>query len=148
MMDKLLISACLLGISSRYDGKSKPVLSDSTIKKLAERYELVPFCPEIYGGLPTPRVPSEIVNDRVMMRDGTDVTPNYNKGASEALLLCNLLGIRRALLKEKSPSCGPGKVYDGTFSGTLKDGNGITAEKLISAGIEVFGESDVEKLLQ
>ena len=146
-MEKLLISACLFGISSRYDGKSKPVLSESDVKRLAGKYELVPFCPEIYGGLPTPRVPSEIVGDRVIMKDGTDVTENYNKGADEALLLCNLLGIKKALLKEKSPSCGCGAVYDGSFSGTLTAGNGITAGRLISAGIEVLGESEADKLL-
>ena len=145
-MEKLLISACLLGISSRYDGKSKAVFSADEISRLAEKYELVPFCPEIYGGLPTPRVPSEIIGDKVMMKDGTDVTENYKKGASEALLLCKLLGIKKALLKEKSPSCGKGAVYDGSFMGTLKAGNGITASALLSAGIEVFGESDIEKI--
>ena len=90
-MEKLLISACLLGISSRYDGKSKPVIDDGTLRELSERYELVPFCPEIYGGLPTPRVPSERIFDKVLMKDGTDVTENYAKGASEALLLCRIM---------------------------------------------------------
>ena len=101
-MEKLLISACLLGISSRYDGKSKRVIDDEKLSALLERYQLVPFCPEIYGGLPTPRVPSERVRELVLMKDGKDVTENYKKGASEALLLCNTLGIRRALLKDKS----------------------------------------------
>ena len=116
-MEKLLISACLLGISSRYDGKSKRVIDDEKLSALLERYQLVPFCPEIYGGLPTPRVPSERVRELVLMKDGKDVTENYKKGASEALLLCNTLGIRRALLKDKSPSCGRGRIYDGSFSG-------------------------------
>lgn len=147
MMEKLLISACILGISSRYDGKSKQVISDDDIKRLTLKYELVPFCPEIYGGLPTPRVPSEIIGDSVIMKDGTDVTDNYKKGADEAELLCKLLGIKKALLKEKSPSCGKSKVYDGSFNGILVDGDGITARRLIAAGIEVFGESEIEKLL-
>ncbi len=146
-MEKLLISACILGISSRYDGESKRVISDDDIKKLASKYELVPFCPEIYGGLPTPRVPSEIIGDLVIMKDGTDVTENYKKGAQEAELICRLLGIKKALLKEKSPSCGKGKVYDGSFSGMLTDGDGITARMLISSGISVFGESEIDKLI-
>ena len=146
-MEKILISACMLGISSRYDGKSKQVISEDNIKKLSERYELVPFCPEIYGGLPTPRTPSEIVGERVMMKDGVDVTENYHKGAKEAQLLCSILGIKKALLKERSPSCGKGLVYDGSFSGALTDGNGITAELLMSSGVEVFGESEINKLI-
>lgn len=147
-MEKLLISSCLLGISSRYDGKRKAVFSESDIAALTEKYELVPFCPEIYGGLPTPRVPSEIIGDKVIMKDGTDVTENYNKGAAEALYLCKLLGIKKALLKERSPSCGVGKVYNGAFDGTLRDGNGVTAELLLGAGIELLRESDIDKLLK
>lgn len=146
-MEKLLISACILGISSRYDGKSKKVFDDEILEQLKARYELVPFCPEIYGGLPTPRVPSERIEKRVMMKDGRDVTENYMKGAKEALYICKLLGIRKALLKEKSPSCGKGQIYDGSFSGNLKEGNGVTADILIASGIEVFGESETYKLL-
>ena len=147
-MEKLLISACLLGISSRYDGKSKRVIDESTVKALSERYELVPFCPEIYGGLPTPRVPSERVGNRVLMKDGTDVTENYSKGASEALLLCRLLGIKKALLKERSPSCGKGEIYDGSFTGALTERDGVTAELLISEGLEVYTESDAKTLIK
>lgn len=146
-MEKMLISACLLGISSRYDGRSKPVIDGETMKRLSEKYELVPFCPEIYGGLPTPRVPSERVGDRVVMKDGTDVTENYAKGANEALLLCRLLGIKKALLKERSPSCGKRGIYDGSFTGVLTERDGVAAELLISEGIEVFTESDVAQLL-
>ena len=147
-MEKLLISACILGISSRYDGKSKGCIDDIRLKQLSEKYELVPFCPEIYGGLPTPRTPSERVGERVVMKNGADVTENYRKGAREALLLCELLGIKAALLKEKSPSCGKGMIYDGSFSGTLTEGNGVTAELLIKSGILVFGESEIDKLLE
>ena len=147
-MEKLLISACLLGISSRYDGKSKRVIDESTVKALSERSELVPFCPEIYGGLPTPRVPSERVGNRVLMKDGTDVTENYSKGASEALLLCRLLGIKKALLKERSPSCGKGEIYDGSFTGALTERDGVTAELLISEGLEVYTESDAKTLIK
>ncbi len=139
MKEKILVSACLLGISCRYDGKSKP---NEKIIALAEKYELIPFCPEIYGGLPTPRTPSERVGNRVLMRDGKDVTENYNKGAKEALLLCKTLGIKRAVLKERSPSCGKGEIYDGSFTGVTASRDGVTAELLISEGIEVFSEND------
>ena len=146
-MEKLLISACLLGISSRYDGKSKPVIDDGTLRELSERYELVPFCPEIYGGLPTPRVPSERIFDKVLMKDGTDVTENYAKGASEALLLCRIMGIKKALFKARSPSCGKGEIYDGSFTGALTERDGVTAELLLSEGIEVYTEAETASLI-
>ena len=113
---RILISACLLGARCRYDGVSKlqPWISD-----LAERHILVPVCPEQLGGLPTPRPPAERRGDRVMTRDGGDVTAQYRRGAEEALRLCRLLGCEAALLKERSPSCGSGMVYDGTFTGVL-----------------------------
>ncbi len=145
-MEKLLISACMLGTASRYDGKSKQVISDRDIGKLMQKYELVPFCPEIYGGLPTPRVPSERVLDRVIMKDGTDVTENYERGAMEALKLCRMLGIKKAMLKEKSPSCGKNRIYDGSFTGTLTERHGVCAELLIAHGIEVFCEDETYKL--
>ena len=140
----ILVSACLLGVCCRYDGESKP---DAKVIKLREKYVLIPICPEVDGGLPTPRTPSERVGDKVIMKDGKDVTANYRKGAEEAFLLCELLGIKKALLKEKSPSCGKGEIYDGSFSGTLTVGNGVTSELLHSRGIAVFGESETDKLL-
>lgn len=143
-MENILVSACLLGIGCRYDGEHK---ADERIIALGKKYNLIPFCPEIYGGLSTPRVPSERVGTRVMMKDGRDVTENYIRGAEEAYRLCVLFGITKAVLKEKSPSCGMGKIYDGTFSGILTDGNGVTAEYLVNKGIEVIGENDVEKKL-
>ena len=139
MKEKILVSACLLGLPCRYDGKSKP---DERVIALKEKYELIPFCPEVYGGLETPRTPSERVGDRVLMKDGRDVTENYRRGADGALCLCKTLDIKKAILKERSPSCGSGKIYDGSFSGTLKDGDGVTAELLLKNGIEVLGESD------
>ena len=140
MKEKILVSACLFGLSCRYDGKEKP---DERVIALKEKYELVPFCPEIYGGLETPRTPSERVDDKVIMKNGRDVTENYKRGAEGALYLCKTMGIKKAVLKERSPSCGNGKIYDGSFSGTLKDGDGVTAELLKKNGIEVFGESEV-----
>lgn len=143
-MENILISSCLLGVGCRYDGKNK---ENPEVLRLRERYNLIPFCPEIYGGLPTPRVPSERIGDRVMMQDGRDVTANYRKGAEEALRLCRIYGIKTALLKERSPSCGKGEIYDGTFSGTLTERDGVTAELLMANGIQVLGESEINILL-
>ena len=116
---KILISACLLGLPCRYDGASKPQL---WVEELARRHELIPMCPEQMGGLPTPRNPSEWRGDRVVMRTGEDVTEQYRRGAACALRLYQLLGCKAAVLKERSPSCGCGAVYDGTFTGTLTAG--------------------------
>lgn len=140
---RILISACLLGARCRYDGVSKlqPWISD-----LAERHILVPVCPEQLGGLPTPRPPAERRGDRVMTRDGGDVTAQYRRGAEEALRLCRLLGCEAALLKERSPSCGSGMVYDGTFTGVLTAGEGVTAELVRAQGLPVYGESRVAEL--
>ena len=141
---KLLISACLLGIPCRYDGASKP---QSWVEKLAERHELVPVCPEQLGGLCTPRTPAERQGDRVCTRNGGDVTEAYRRGAEEALRLAKLYGAKYAVLKERSPSCGSGTIYDGTFSGAKIPGDGVTAQLLKAAGVEVFGESRLEALL-
>ena len=135
---RILVSACLLGLPCRYDGKSKPC---DRVIALAEKHELVPFCPEIYGGLPTPRVPAERAGDRVINRAGVDVTENYRSGARQALALVQMLGCKAAILKEKSPSCGSGLIYDGSFSGVLVPGDGVTAELLKENGIEVYGET-------
>lgn len=142
-MENILVSACLLGVSCRYDGKSKP---NENVIALKDRYNIIPVCPEIMGGLPTPRKASEIQGCQVVMGNGTNVTKEYRKGAEEVLRLCRLFGCKRAVLKEKSPSCGCGKVYDGTFSGKLIDGNGITAKLLMENGIEVFGETGIMNL--
>ena len=141
---KILISACLLGACCRYDGASK---AHPLAAALAERHTLVPVCPEQLGGLPTPRPPAERRGDRVLTQRG-DVTEQYLRGAEETLKLCKLLGCEAAVLKERSPSCGRGQVYDGTFSGTLTAGDGVTAELLAAHGIPVYGESQIEKLLK
>ena len=143
-MEKLLISACLLGVSCRYDGKSKPL---SGTQKLFEKYELIPVCAEIFGGLPTPRVPAEIQGEKVITYDGRDVTAEYLKGAEEVLRLGKLFDAKKALLKEKSPSCGSGIIHNGKFDGGVVPGFGKTAALLIENGFEVFGESEIKKLL-
>ena len=140
---RILISACLLGARCRYDGASKP---QPWVAALAERHTLVPVCPEQLGGLPTPRPPAERRGDRVLTRNGGDVTAQYRRGAEEALHLCRLLGCEAALLKERSPSCGIGMVYDGTFTGALTAGDGVTAELLRAQGIPVYGESRAAEL--
>lgn len=140
----ILVSACLLGVRCRYDGASKP---NEAVLKLMERHTLIPVCPEQLGGLATPRPPAERQGEAVRTQSGTDVTEQYRRGAEEALRLCRLYDCRAAVLKERSPSCGSGAVYDGTFSGTLTDGDGVTAELLRANGIPVYGESALEELL-
>lgn len=137
---KILISACLLGVACRYDGKSK-VCED--VLKLRERHELIPVCPECYGGLATPRAPAERQDDWVRTREGADVTSEYQRGAEETLRLARLFGCRYAVLKERSPSCGSGEIYDGTFTGTLQPGDGVAAQLLKDNGITVLGESQI-----
>ena len=146
-MKSILISACLLGVACRYDGLSKP-LDREIIEKLREKYHLIPICPEVMGGLPTPRVPAEISSDgKVFRSDGVNVTDNYIRGAREALRLAEIFQCDTALLKEKSPSCGAGKIYDGSFSKTLTSGNGITSELLQKNGIRIIGESEIFNLI-
>ena len=142
-MENILVSACLLGVACRYDGKRKP---NEAVLALKEKYNLIPVCPEIMGGLPTPRLPSEIRGETVIMENGEDVTDKYSKGAEETLRLARLFGCGKAVLKEKSPSCGSGRIYDGTFSKTLTEGNGVTAGMLLANGIRVAGETEIDAL--
>ena len=143
-MENILISACLLGVCCRYDGESKPIMQTVA---LMERYHLIPVCPEQLGGLSTPREPSERQDGAVRMKSGADVTAQYRRGAEQALHLARLYGCRAAVLKEHSPSCGSGEIYDGTFSGRLMPGDGVTAALLKENGIAVYGESEIEALL-
>lgn len=142
-MERIIVSACLLGVSCRYDGKSVPC---EKVIALMDKYTLIPVCAEILGGLATPRVPSEIADGKVINKEGADVTENYLRGAKEVLRLCKLYGAKKAILKEKSPSCGVNLIYDGTFSGTLKSGMGICSSLLAENGIEIFSEDNSDKL--
>lgn len=141
----ILVSACLLGLECRYDGRDnlKP-----EIKKLLREHCLIPVCPEVMGGLPTPRVPAERVGDRVIAQNGSDVTAAYEKGAREALKLAQLYGCQAAILKERSPSCGVGVIYDGTFSHTLTEGDGVAAYCLRKNGVQVWGESQISQCMR
>ena len=143
-MEKILISACLVGDKVRYDGKGQynPLIQD-----LLEKYELVPFCPEVEGGLKTPRAPSEIVGDKVISKAGRDVTHQFIDGAKKALMICQYLNIKIAILKDHSPSCGVNEVHDGKFSGKLIKGKGITTALLEKNGIKVISDSDISSLL-
>jgi uncharacterized protein YbbK (DUF523 family) len=139
----ILVSACLLGIGCRYDGTSK---LDEAIEALKFEYNLIPICPEIYGGLKTPREAAERVDDKIMTKAGEDVTHNFQKGAEEILKFAKIYDCKYAILKERSPSCGYGRIYDGTFSGNIIEGNGVLANLLADNGIEIIGESKIEKL--
>lgn len=142
---RILISGCLLGVCCRYDGASKP---HPLAQELAKQHELVPVCPEQLGGLATPRPPAERQGNQIIAKTGADVTEQYCRGAKEALKLYQLLSCDAAVLKERSPSCGSGEIYDGTFSGTLIRGDGVTAELLCAHGIPVYGESQIQELLK
>ena len=142
---KILVSACLLGMNCRYDGGGKFAPEMTELMRVAE---LIPVCPEIYGGLPTPRTPSERVGTRVLMKTGEDVTDAYARGAREALALAERFGVNCAVLKERSPSCGSGEIYDGTFTGAKTVGDGVTAELLKRNGIAVYGESRIRELME
>ncbi len=132
-----LVSACLLGIKCRYDGKSKP---NKKVIKLFKSGKLIPVCPEQLGGLPTPREPAEQRGKRVFTKSGKDVTKNFVIGAKDTLKLAKLLNIKEAIFKTKSPSCGCGKIYDGTFTNTLINGNGVTSALLKKNKIKVITE--------
>ena len=147
MRKRILVSACLLGVCCRYDGRGNPSAQVLDLLK-RDDLELIPVCPEQLGGLPTPRLPSERVEDRIINRAGEDVTDQFQRGAAEALRLARSYGCDVAILKERSPSCGCGRIYDGSFTGTLTEGNGVTTELLLSAGIQVVGESRIEQLTE
>lgn len=139
----ILVSACLLGCPCRYDGAAK---ADPRVLALMERHTLIPVCPEQLGGLPTPRLPSERRDGGVFDRGGKNVTPQYRQGAEEVLRLARLYGCTHAVLKERSPSCGSGQIYDGSFSHVLVPGSGVAAELLAQNGITVLGESQADIL--
>ncbi len=141
MKEKILISACLLGVNCKYNGGNN--YNEELIQQIKKEYDLIPICPEIYGGLTTPRYPSEIKDEIVINSEGTDVTKNYKKGAEETLKIAKILNVKKAILKSKSPSCGKGKIYNGTFQNILIDGNGITTNLLEKNGIEVITEKEL-----
>lgn len=143
---KILVSRCLLGEPCRYDGRSVPM---PTLERLQNQgHTLIPVCPEVLGGLSTPRAPSELQPDgRVVNKAGEDVTAAYFAGAKLALDLAKREGCTFAILKAKSPSCGSVQVYDGTFSGTLIFGQGVAARLMTESGISVIDETRLDNEL-
>ena len=137
---KKLCSACLLGVQCRYDGKSN---LNEKVLDLATKEILIPVCPEQLGGLPTPRTMAEKKGGKVITKDGDDVTDSFKQGAKQVLKLAKIYGCKEAILKQRSPSCGSGKIYDGTFSKTIVNGDGVTAELLKKNGISVKTEEDL-----
>ena len=135
----ILVSACLLGLRTRYDGGQS--LSEK-IRELSQCHTLIPVCPEQLGGLPTPRLPCEIMQGRVLCRDGSDKTAEFEAGAKAALDIYRLSGCQIAILKARSPSCGKGVIYDGSFTGRRVNGFGVFAKALESQGIRVITEED------
>lgn len=150
-----IVSACLLGVCCRYDGKSS---YDGRLIELAAHGKAVPVCPEQLGGCTTPREPCEIIGGdgadvldgkcRIVSKNGEDMTERFIKGAEETLKLAKVYGAEKAVLKARSPSCGFGGIYDGTFTGKVTAGNGVTAELLIRNGIEVFSDESAEVVLK
>ncbi|NLK01161.1 MAG: DUF523 domain-containing protein [Clostridia bacterium] len=149
----ILISACLLGVNCKYNGKNNqmPLLRD--LPK-----NLIPICPEQLGGLTTPRPPAEITGGqgddvlsgeaKVLTKEGVDVTENYIRGAETSLYIAELFGAGKAVLKSKSPSCGHRCIYDGTFSGKLQKGDGVTASLLKKKGLQVYTEEEAPFLFK
>lgn len=144
MKEKILISACLIGENCRYDGKNCLI---KDLLKLTKYYDLIPFCPELLGGLKVPRKPCEIKNGVVITPNNKDLTERFNDGAYWASSVVKLKKIKLAILKEKSPSCGVHKIYDGTFSSKLIDGSGVTTRALKKLNVEVINETEALTLL-
>lgn len=155
-MDRILVSACLIGRPVRWDGTARPS-DDPRLARWAAEGRLVPICPEMLGGLPVPRPAAEIEpggdaaavlagRARIVDRDGADHTAAFRTGAAAAVAAAVREGCRFALLAEASPSCGPNRVHDGRFSGVTIAGDGVTAHALRAAGVAVFALGDLDAL--
>jgi uncharacterized protein YbbK (DUF523 family) len=146
----ILVSACLVGVDCKYNGGNNN--NDNVLEYIKDKSYII-VCPEQLGGLPTPRIPSEIVNGegidvinekaRVMNKEGKDVSSNFIKGAYETLKIAKLYNCKKAILKSKSPSCGNKHIYDGSFEGNIKNGMGVTASILTKEGIKVVNENEI-----
>ncbi len=142
-MKKLMISACLMGINCRYDGGNTRL---SCLNELKEQFELIPVCPETLAGLPCPRHPLEISGDRVYNNQKEDMTEVFHHGADLAMKSWKEAGCPAVLLQSRSPSCGKGLIYDGSFTGRKIPGNGVFAQKLLDANAEVYSELELDKI--
>ena len=142
---KVGVSACLVGKNTKYDGGNN---YNKYVMEYLKDKEVVLICPEVFGGLPTPRIPSEQLNDKVINSKNEDVTKQFVDGAQEALKRLQQQNVNVVILKERSPSCGYKKVYDGTFSKTIIDGNGVFAKLAIENGFIIYTESDIENIIK
>lgn len=141
---QIIASACLCGIPCRYDGSAN---THEDLARLYQQGRVLPVCPEVDGGLATPRPPCEIREGKVVTRSGADMTEAFRAGALHALHLAQRYGVRLAVLKEKSPSCGSSRIYDGTFGGRLIEGQGIAAALLASEGIIICNEHNFHEFI-
>lgn len=139
------VSSCLVGIKCTYRGDDNLI---NEIKKLVENHEAITICPEVLGGLTIPRHPCEIINDKVINNQGEDKTKEYILGAKRALEILQKNNVDVVLMKSKSPSCGKGYVYDGSFSHTLIEGDGITCQLLKKQGIKIFNENELDEFFK
>lgn len=137
---KILVSACLLGENCKYDGGNN---KNPKVLDFIKGHEVIPVCPEVFGGLSVPRAPSEIVNGNVINKQGDSVDFEFRTGAAVALAQAVENQVDMAILKANSPSCGYGYIYDGSFSRTLIKGNGVFAELLEREGIKILTENDI-----
>ena len=144
-MEKILIAACLLGEKCTYKGGDN---RQGYIEELNRYFDLIPFCPEVEGGLPTPRLPAEKRGSSVMREDNVDVTKEFHLGAYKATAIASYLGIRIAIMKENSPSCGVHHVHDGYFRNRLVEGEGVTVAALRRMGVTVYNEEEGLKMLE
>ncbi|TKG90377.1 DUF523 domain-containing protein [Puteibacter caeruleilacunae] len=146
-MPQIIVSACLAGIKCRYDGNANLI---EEIRELVESGKAIPLCPEVMGGLPTPRKSCEIIKEdnelKIVNTEGEDCTKVFQEGAQKTAAIAKIVGAEYAILKQRSPSCGYGKIYDGTFSGKIIPGKGFTATLLEEQGVKIFTEENFEEI--
>ena len=145
MREKVLISACLAGINCKFNGENN-LLDSGILDEISKKYHLLFVCPEVFGGLSTPREPAEIKGGLVVTKTAKDVSENFKFGAEICLKIAKLNGCKKAILKARSPSCGSGQIYDGSFSKKLIFGDGVAAKLLKENGILVFSEDEIGRL--
>ena len=145
MREKVLISACLAGINCKFNGENN-LLNRDVLDEISKKYHLLFICPEVFGGLSTPREPAEMKGGLVVTKTAKDVSENFKFGAEICLKIAKLNGCKKAILKARSPSCGSGQIYDGSFTKKLIFGDGVAAKLLKENGILVFSEDEIGRL--
>ncbi|MBE9856360.1 DUF523 domain-containing protein [Campylobacter concisus] len=145
MREKVLISACLAGINCKFNGENN-LLDSGVLDEISKKYHLLFVCPEVFGGLSTPREPAEMKGGLVVTKTAKDVSENFKFGAEICLKIAKLNGCKKAILKARSPSCGSGQIYDGSFTKKLILGDGVAAKLLKENGILVFSEDEIGRL--